>query len=360
MREIEELLDLCRYAGSSLEMGQGAGGNASVKTADGVMWIKASGYRLSAVRGGYGYLPMRTPSPWNLASSVAGVKGAAANLSMSRYLQSLTLDSGNLRPSLETWFHALLDRAVLHTHAIYANAFACMQGGREELERLLAARPAWVSYQIPGHQLGEGVHRAVSGHQRVWGTAPKQLVLENHGLITAASSADEAIALTEEVVNAGRRFFGTLDDDALGQRDAGAALEEWVRSLRTKLATCSCVVRPARFGRLQGAQPFVPVPLTPDDVICNGRAIMNASDLKVLPSSAAILADGLGFVFLAPTDNMADAMEEQLLSNVLVRDLIRRRGEFRMLPQEEMPALLEMESEKYRQKVLAAEGNACR
>jgi len=73
MREIEELLALCQYSGSVL-VAQGAGGNASVKRyADEVMWIKASGYRLSELQKDYGYLKMRLPDVGKFAVSLAAL-----------------------------------------------------------------------------------------------------------------------------------------------------------------------------------------------------------------------------------------------------------------------------------------------
>lgn len=375
MREIDELLDLCRYAGSSVEIGQGAGGNASVKTPDGVMWIKASGYRLSAVREGHGYLPMRTPEAASLSQSIAGMDALAANLSMSAYLQSLVLDSTNLRPSLETWFHVVLGRVVLHTHPIYANAFACMEGGREELECLLSERPAYVEYHSPGHLLGEAVHRTALGYYRDRGTRPAQLLLENHGLIATAETGREAIARSQEVLEAGRRFFGPLDEDTFCPAKP-AELDAWADDLQGACAAYGMdrAVRAARFQRLRGKQTrcaFLPEPLVPDDVICNGLAIIEvhrfvpaqaffARHRATLMQPAAILVRDIGFVFLAPARAMTDAMEEQLLANVLVRELVARRGVCRPLPQREISALLAMESEKHRRTVLASGGVECR
>lgn len=364
MREIDELLELCRYAGSSLAIGQGAGGNASVKTADGVMWIKASGYRLSAVCEGHGYLPMRTPEPAGLARSVAGRDARTANASMSAYLQSLALDSTDMRPSLETWFHAVLGRAVLHTHPIYANAFSCMEGGREELERLLTEPPVYVEYATPGHQLGEAVQRAVQGK------AAAQILLENHGLIASAHSTWEAIALSEEVLSAGQAFFGPLDEHSFELGKPSAELNSW--AARLERACAGSVARAARFECLRGAVTGpLPLPLVPDDVVCNGATIFEARrgewpeefvarQRGAIGASAAILVGDLGYVFLARTEAMISAMEEQLLANTLVRELVSRRGVCRPLPRREMSALPAMDSEKHRQAVLAWGGASCR
>ncbi len=375
MREIEELLHLCRFAGSSPEIAQGAGGNVSVKAADGSMWIKASGYRLSAIRHGVGYLAMRTPNSGDLSKSVQGLESSAANISMSSYLQSLVYDSTNLRPSLETWFHAVLGRVVLHTHPIYANAFACMAGGREALEAMLPNPPAYVAYEPPGHRLGAAVHRAVDRFEHEQGVSPASLILENHGLITVADDPNEAVAATNAILSAGRRFFGTLPDNSFALATPRPHFEQWAADLEQEFNArgVPCVVRPARFERLCSVQydSGAYSPIVPDDVVCNGPAVFIADGSQPagvfvrdagqsIRKTATILVRDLGFVFLAGTAAMADAMEEQILANVLVRELIARCGVCRPLRQADIAELLAMESEKYRQNVLANGGNECR
>ncbi|HXE63507.1 MAG TPA: class II aldolase/adducin family protein [Bryobacteraceae bacterium] len=376
MREIEELLHLCRYAGASPEITQGAGGNVSVKAGDGSMWIKASGYRLSAVREDVGYLAMRTPQPDDLSKSVEGLDSGAANISMSSYLQSLVYDSADLRPSLETWFHAVLGRVVLHTHPIYANAFACMKDGREALETALPNPPAYVPYEPPGHRLGDAVHRAVNRFEEQHHVSPARLILENHGLITVAGAAGEAIDETNEILEAGCKFFGTLPEDSFEPAKPRPHLERWYEDLEREFAArgVPCIVRPARFERLYRAaytDPLECAPIVPDDVVCNGPAILIADGSqparaflagpgKHIRRTATILVQDLGFIFLANSASMIDAMEEQLLANVLVRELIARRGVCRPLRQHDIAELLAMDSEKYRQKVLANGGNECR
>lgn len=376
MREIEELLHLCRYAGSGPEIAQGAGGNVSVKSTDGSMWIKASGYRLSAIREGVGYLSMRTPSAGDLSKSVEGLESGAANIAMSSYLQSLVYDSSDLRPSLETWFHAVLGRVVLHTHPLYANAFACMEGGREALQSILPEPTAYVAYEPPGHRLGDAVHRSVSHFEQQHGVSPARLILENHGLISVADDASNAIDSSNEILAAGRRFFGPLSLSSFAPANSCPHLEEWSQDLARELAKrgVSCVARPTRFEWLCGAaatgQPDYS-PIVPDDVVCNGPAILIADSSQSaaafaagpgasIRKTAAIMVGNMGFVFVAGSAAMIDAMEEQILANVLVRELIARRGVCRPLRQADIAELLAMDSEKYRQKVLTNGGNECR
>jgi len=365
MREIDELLDLCRYAGSGPDIAQGAGGNVSVKSPDGSMWIKASGYRLSAVRPGVGYLGMRTPKASDLAHSVQGLEPAAANISMSSFLQSLVFDSTNLRPSLETWFHAVLGRVVLHTHPIYANAFACMEGGREALESVLPSPVASVEYEAPGHRLGEAVGRAAVSFSRQEGREPVRLILDNHGLITVADTVTSAIARSAEILDAGRQFFGPLPKGSFAPAIHRPHLERYAEDFSRELAEAGLpyVARPARFERLHRAAQDPDTqfsPIVPDDVVCNGPAILTADDSQPIRKAAAILAEGVGFIFVAGSEAMIQAMEEQLVANVLTRELIARRGVCRSLKQSDIAELLAMESEKHRQQVLASGGNQCR
>jgi hypothetical protein len=61
----------------------------------------------------------------------------------------------------------------------------------------------------------------------------------------------------------------------------------------------------------------------------------------------------LGVIFAGSSHQMLDAMEENLLAHVLIRQLIARRGRARALPPDEIGYLQSMESEKYREAVAA-------
>jgi rhamnose utilization protein RhaD (predicted bifunctional aldolase and dehydrogenase) len=260
---------------------------------------------------------------------------------------------------------------VLHTHPIYANAFSCMEGGERALASLLPARLAFVEYRTPGHLLGRAVESAANAHRAQFGKPARQMLLANHGLIAAGETVSDAIDATNEVLHAGQRFFGPIDERDFALEEPTSGLADWAAELQRTYAEHSgrgTVVRAARFRALHstgcGKSRELPDPLVPDDVVCNGESVLvtkeaeSAEDFiarhaESVHFSAAIAVPDKGFVFLAPGDGMIDAMEEQLLANVVLRRLIGPRGKCRPLAHSEIAPLLSMEQEKHRRSVLA-------
>jgi rhamnose utilization protein RhaD (predicted bifunctional aldolase and dehydrogenase) len=161
---------------------QGAGGNTSLKC-DGTLWVKASGT----------WLAEASERPIFLALDLAGVR---------RRLQAGESDPASpevrggppgLRPSVETTLHALMpQRVVIHVHSVNTIAHAVRADGKEILgQRLAGLRWAWICYARPGLPLTQAIIRA--------GDLPDILVLANHGLVVAAETIEDAMALLAEV-----------------------------------------------------------------------------------------------------------------------------------------------------------------
>lgn len=380
MADLDDLVAVSQFAGRDVLLAQGGGGNTSVKSADGTrMWIKASGLRLGQVRPGFGYVEIDVPALVALLDdlAVAALPRAEAHEAAVAGTQAAVVGAVSLRPSLETTFHAVLGRVVLHTHAVYVNAFACRAGGAEALAEAPDEPPLWVPYATPGYALG----RAVAGAVRDWTTThsypPDTILLANHGLITSAQTAKQVAALTEKVVQHGRATFGALPDHACAEAAPTASLVVWADGLRTalahrfRLAPQTFAARPAmRRALLEAAkepeQFLLGGPLVPDDVVYGGHRVW-AADAADSPAAwvddnpaawpetgrLIVAVRGLGVVLAGPSAAFLDAMEENLLAHVLIRQLIARHGTAQPLPPEEVQYLLAMESEKYRQQVAA-------
>lgn len=390
-REIAELVEVSRFGGGSVLLAQGGGGNSSVKSADGAtMWIKASGYRLAEVSPSRGYVETRLPDLLALLRdpAISIQAGAVSQAEFTRRVQATAVDPTGPRPSIETGFHAVLGRVVLHTHPVYLNAFSCMEAGREALAEAFAGPLAWVGYEPPGYALGVHVDAARAAFEAEHGRAPTQVVLENHGLIASGGSASEAVAATMALTAAGRSYFGPLPEGALEQAKRSRRLSVWIDELRRALerraerepAAAGPHVRPAAWAAVAAAadEPehwLMAGPLIPDDAVYAGQRTWSArprrragdwldSVVEALPGSMVVALPGLGVALAGPSPAFLDAMEESLLAHVLTRRLIARRGRARSLPSAASDTVLAMESEKYRQGVAAASGNgeadACR
>ncbi|MGR3484347.1 MAG: class II aldolase/adducin family protein [Paracoccaceae bacterium] len=160
---------------------QGPGGNTSVKIG-GVLWVKASGTELSQA------LERDIFVPVDLIAAHAEALGAGDGTCRDAVL------SGDLRPSIETTFHALIPQAVvLHTHSVAALAHGVSPMGRRlALERLAGLGAALVPYVKPGRDLTRAIASVLREDTRV-------LLLANHGLVVAGDDVASAEALLAEV-----------------------------------------------------------------------------------------------------------------------------------------------------------------
>ncbi|MCD4785408.1 MAG: class II aldolase/adducin family protein [Candidatus Eremiobacteraeota bacterium] len=367
--EIKELVKISQYAGSDILLVQGGGGNASVKSRDKrKMWIKASGFRLSEVTDEKGYVVT------DLRSLVSLMHSKKMNhKEFSGGLKLSVIGDSTLRPSMETGFHAVLPRVVLHTNPVYVNAFACMEDGELAIMEVMNQEMVWVKYKPPGFELSVEVDRVCRGYSELNGHLPPDIILRNHGFIACGDSADKVISSTGKFVDAGKRFFGELHSDALLCTGPPDKLVKWAgemeKSLQEHFKQISYFARATKYSTLLDAALDVEMllesgPLVPDDVVYySGKVlpaeISNSSEKWIstrpgpLPGRFIIAVEGYGVVFVGPSYKTIDTMEENFLANILVRTLISGRGSIRSLPPDEIETILNMDAEKYRQALAA-------
>ena len=115
-------------AGCRADYVQGGGGNTSVKLADGLMAIKASGFCLSDITPTKAYAVLDGAAVRNFyltsePEQFENVETAGST----KAKESVKVIDGleQLRPSVEAGFHSILKTFVVHTHSVYANLAAC-------------------------------------------------------------------------------------------------------------------------------------------------------------------------------------------------------------------------------------------
>ncbi|MGD9642245.1 MAG: class II aldolase/adducin family protein [Elusimicrobiales bacterium] len=184
---------LARAAGgaaSGPDLAQGAGGNVSVKTGDGLMLVKASGFRLGDVTPAKGWALVNYA---NIKRRVAAGTGGEAEFS--DYILSQALPLAGLppaRPSIETGFHALLNTVVIHIHSVYANVLNMSEEGHK-LGRDLFPEAEFLPYRAPGTQLCAAIS------ERARPAGPQIFFLANHGLVTTHAETEGALELNARV-----------------------------------------------------------------------------------------------------------------------------------------------------------------
>ena len=131
------------------------------------------------------------------------------------------IDPSDKKPSVEALFHAYLlslpeINFVGHTHAIHINQILCSPRAREFATKklfpddIVCCGPAsvFVSYTDPGLRLSQIIRRETTAFMRDFGTPPRVILLENHGIITLGRSPDAVKAAMFMAEKAAKIFVG--------------------------------------------------------------------------------------------------------------------------------------------------------
>lgn len=296
---------------------QGPGGNTSIK--DGVtMWIKASGTELA--NGVDPSIFVAVDRQAALAEAGGAGDGTCA---------ATVLDPNNtLQPSIETTFHALFNwKVVAHTHSVATLVHAISPEGRAVAKAKLAGLPVvFAPYRKPGLPLTTAIKETMTDETQV-------VVLENHGLICAASSVADCDALIRDVE--ARLAMPVLIEPDLAQPDTPAP-DGYVWSLEA-----SMVAKHPRLKTLALAGSY-----WPDHVVFLGPALPTSAD----SDAPAILVPDVGVAI------KADATPAQKAMVMCLRDVLTRLPEDwepEVIGGEAEAELLNWDAEKYRQALAA-------
>lgn len=321
-RALADFKRLSATAGARSDYVQGGGGNTSVKLGP-LMAIKASGYRLSQVdaRDGYAVLDLGAldeffgkSNPAELADVEAA--GTAAVKAATRAIDGLK----PLRPSVETGFHSLMDRFVLHTHCVWANLAMCAPDGGERVAEALADSGLdWcqVRYVNPGAALTFEIRAALSDFERAHGRRPGLVFMRNHGLIAAASDADAATELHERA-------------SALMARHYGWAMADYPARPLTQRAegefASACGYLKARLASGEyGPRELLDEALYPDQMVFFRGSLKFCQPGDAPDMACNIYPDG-AVEYRCPRAT-AEAIEQTLTAVVLIRETLAARGQ---------------------------------
>ncbi len=204
---LTELVRSANTIGKEKAFVQGGGGNVSIKINADTMAVKASGLRLEELQETSGFVgiefgvirrffnnpqhgmqnPEELSTAYNavIAESKRGLPNAPET---------------QLRPSIETGFHAVLDTVVLHTHSVYVNILACSVEGKNILATLFP-NAAFIPYCTPGTSLTFAISKALK--ERPYDT----FFLENHGVIVSGKTVSDIHAKHSEINSAIKKWL---------------------------------------------------------------------------------------------------------------------------------------------------------
>jgi rhamnose utilization protein RhaD (predicted bifunctional aldolase and dehydrogenase) len=178
----------CTQIGADRLLVQGAGGNVSWKDNE-VLWVKASGKWLAQAEQEEIFVPVDLAQ---LRVEIGEEKFSAI---------PKVLGDSNLKPSIETMLHALMQhRVVVHLHAVEVLAYLVRANPLIDLKRLIPDDIEWVfvDYFKPGADLANAVSKEIAGHP-----GANVIFLESHGVVVGA----ESISGINQIINSLTQAF---------------------------------------------------------------------------------------------------------------------------------------------------------
>ena len=179
--ELNHLKTLSKYCGERFDLVQAGGGNSSVKVDD-WLFIKASGYNLSAIELNKGYVVIDNAK---LKRDIANKNDIKMDITSYNVI-------GTKRGSIETFMHAILKKYTIHLHPIQLNRFLICKNARD-ICKTIYPDGLIIDYLTPGIKVCQ-VIKDVYNNEKV-------IFLINHGLIITCDSIEEIYTLLDDVLN---------------------------------------------------------------------------------------------------------------------------------------------------------------
>ncbi|MEP7287278.1 MAG: class II aldolase/adducin family protein [Chloroflexota bacterium] len=217
-KSIADLLWLSRELGKpENDYAIQAEGNTSLRISTDTFWVKASGYSLHDIDES-GFVAMQVEPVLDLLD---GSDLPEADLKVA--LNAAKVDASvKARPSIEVALHAILltlggAQVVGHTHPSAWNSILCSigidqaVGGRIFPDQVVVCGPAplLIKYTDPGLPLAREVRDRLKQFIDTYGEPPKEILMQNHGLIALGQSTMEVERITTMSVKAARIQLGT-------------------------------------------------------------------------------------------------------------------------------------------------------
>ncbi|MDR0395729.1 MAG: SDR family oxidoreductase [Oscillospiraceae bacterium] len=197
---MNELVEFSRRYGGDPRYVLAGGGNTSAKSG-GVMYVKASGTRLSTI-GESGFVAMDRGALMSMFDREYPRGDSEREAAALADMMAAVLPGVSGRPSVECMLHALFpQRYVLHLHPALVNGMTCARGGESACRELFGGGAVWIPLTKPGYTLAKVCAEAFESSRNETGREPNLLFMQNHGVIAAAQTVAELDALMESVMS---------------------------------------------------------------------------------------------------------------------------------------------------------------
>ncbi|MFW5985312.1 MAG: class II aldolase/adducin family protein [Halanaerobiaceae bacterium] len=341
---LKNLAHISQTAGSNPALVQGGGGNTSAKIDEKIMAIKASGYGLSEVKTDSGFVKVNYANLLDYYRSVDPQEDRNFADESTQLIMDNIVSQKKIKPSVETGFHSLLKKYVLHTHSVYANIACCTEEGSKLVEEIFSDTeidPLWIDYTHPGFYLTIEMMNQQNQYQDQYSKKPSVIFMENHGPIVNGDQAPEVLALDEQVNNQIKNYLDIdFDFPETGVKKAGKKLY---------LSTSDYLID--YFSKQDVAESFFYEYLYPDQIVyLEDNVSFGDKDSRI-----NIDLDKQQ-IFYRAGKKEALAIEETLAAVVYIREQISRKDlTLKTMSDKHVNLIKNMKAEKHRKEVMKGE-----
>jgi rhamnose utilization protein RhaD (predicted bifunctional aldolase and dehydrogenase) len=381
---LDAIIELSHEFGSNPDWVLGGGGNTSYKE-DGKLYIKASGVALGDIDAD-GFVRMdadRLDRIWDKVYP-SNPEDREAQV-LADLMAARSTGEEHKRPSVETLMHALFPQTfIVHSHPALANAVTCAAEGRAYGEKIFGEEMMWIESVNPGFILAHRMREETEAYREKHGRYPEIVLMENHGLVICATTAEEIRRKHEEVRQKLLDWTETAPAFKPVQSDK-VVVHTYLEAVRAATHEKDVVFSASDtvLEFLSDREHFAPLEIayTPDHMIYSGerplyieKAASSASSetdasvserlteevseyrRKFNADPKIVAVSGLGFFAAEMNEKMTDLAKKFFLDEMKIAKYAEPFGGIKPLPEAQRNFIANWEVERYRRKVSESNG----
>ena len=367
MGKLDQLIEISRFYGDNPAYVIAGGGNTSYKDRN-TIWIKASGIPLAGI-GEDGFVSLSREKLSLIETLSFSEDAALREEEVKARMQEAIISPQNLRPSVETSLHNLIDYSfVVHTHPTLVNGLMCANNAVAEVEQRFEKRALMVEYTDPGYILFKKLHEQITDYRKNYDNEPQIIFLQNHGVFVGADSLEEIRELYDEInekISEGKDFPLPSSECSVYRSSVSDAISTFLSSRKLSSRSVSCDLI-KHFSADQGSMEKVSKPFSPDIIVyCKSKYLFLKRNVK--PDEVdgliekfetsygyypkVILQEGGGLTVVEESEKSLQIVQEVYLDLMKISYLSERFGGPHFMSPGQIQFIDNWEVEHYRRKV---------
>lgn len=372
MSDIQQLIEISRYYGDDPAYVIAGGGNTSFKD-DKEIWIKASGIALAGINED-GFVKLSRKKLGEIEGKAYPEDPVLREAQVKSDLNEAIISPENLRPSVETSLHNLIDFTfIVHTHPTLVNGLMCAMNVKEEVENRFGTDALYVEYTDPGFILFKKVQADIQSYKEKYGKVPSIIFLQNHGVFVGANSIEEIHSIYDRInqrLASGKDLSLPVNEPLAFASAASEAISTYYASRDLLTRTVSSKLTD-HFSESVDSFQLIAWPFSPDIIVyCKSNYLFlgEALDPELVLAACeqfeqshgyypkVIIEERKGLIILEENESSLANVQDVFLDQMKISYLSENFGGPHFMTAEQIQFIDNWEVENYRRKVAKEKG----